>query len=87
MQRMWHKRVWPTAQRDSVFVSHYKALSDGRFAVENMSVEHDLAPQVRGQGSGVGGRRRRTNISLGETEYSRLKTNPCAAPPRTSSSG
>eukprot|EP00730_Choanoeca_flexa_P003901 TRINITY_DN11537_c0_g1_i3.p1 TRINITY_DN11537_c0_g1~~TRINITY_DN11537_c0_g1_i3.p1 ORF type:complete len:696 (+),score=164.81 TRINITY_DN11537_c0_g1_i3:88-2175(+) len=44
VQHMLHKRVWPAAQRDSCFVSHFKQLDDKRFAVENVSVEHELAP-------------------------------------------
>ncbi|EDQ88914.1 uncharacterized protein MONBRDRAFT_32502 [Monosiga brevicollis MX1] len=42
---MIHKRVWPSAQRDSCFVSHFCHINEHRWAVLNYSVDHDMAPQ------------------------------------------
>eukprot|EP00037_Helgoeca_nana_P018422 m.176217 g.176217 ORF g.176217 m.176217 type:complete len:769 (-) comp24433_c0_seq1:114-2420(-) len=41
---MTHKRVWPTAPRDSCTVSHIAELPDGRWLVFTLSVEHPKAP-------------------------------------------
>eukprot|EP00050_Salpingoeca_kvevrii_P015741 m.49660 g.49660 ORF g.49660 m.49660 type:complete len:212 (-) comp6489_c0_seq2:348-983(-) len=38
-----HKRVWPTAQRDSVILSHLRQHEDTWF-VQNYSIAHDAAP-------------------------------------------
>ncbi|EGD72762.1 hypothetical protein PTSG_04492 [Salpingoeca rosetta] len=39
-----HKRVWPTAQRDSCILSHMRQLNTNRWMVQNTSVDHDDAP-------------------------------------------
>jgi hypothetical protein len=44
---MVHKRVWPTAQRDSCFVSHIRSVNEKRWLVQNISVDHAGAPSVR----------------------------------------
>eukprot|EP00053_Salpingoeca_punica_P015968 m.148864 g.148864 ORF g.148864 m.148864 type:complete len:684 (-) comp16842_c2_seq1:443-2494(-) len=40
-----HKRVWPSAQRDSCFVSHFRKLNNGSIIVQNLSVDHESAPE------------------------------------------
>eukprot|EP00056_Hartaetosiga_gracilis_P010365 m.152451 g.152451 ORF g.152451 m.152451 type:complete len:859 (+) comp13302_c0_seq1:185-2761(+) len=44
IQHNIHKRVWPTAQRDSCILSHLRRLDDNTWVVQNKSVEHDDAP-------------------------------------------
>eukprot|EP00047_Mylnosiga_fluctuans_P003709 m.230504 g.230504 ORF g.230504 m.230504 type:complete len:583 (-) comp12072_c0_seq1:84-1832(-) len=40
-----HKRIWPSAQRDSCCLSHIRDLGDNRWMVQNISVDHDSAPK------------------------------------------
>ena len=39
-----HKRVWPSAQREGVILSHLARIDDSTWCVSNMSVEHAGAP-------------------------------------------
>lgn len=39
-----HKRVWPTAPRDSCTISHVRKVDDGRWLVFAESVDHPKAP-------------------------------------------
>jgi len=41
-----HKRVWPTAQRDSILLSHIRQIDDKRWMVWNHSVDHDADPKA-----------------------------------------
>jgi collagen type IV alpha-3-binding protein len=43
---MIHKRVWPSAQRESLLLSHLKQLNADSWVVQNCSVEHDKVPQT-----------------------------------------
>eukprot|EP00055_Hartaetosiga_balthica_P008179 m.29491 g.29491 ORF g.29491 m.29491 type:complete len:847 (-) comp6159_c0_seq1:353-2893(-) len=40
IQHNIHKRVWPTAQRDSCILSHIRCIDKRTWAVQNTSVEH-----------------------------------------------
>eukprot|EP00037_Helgoeca_nana_P021293 m.214660 g.214660 ORF g.214660 m.214660 type:complete len:556 (-) comp25591_c0_seq1:3028-4695(-) len=40
---MYHKRVWPTAQRDSCMANHIRSLKDGRWVTVSESVSHEAA--------------------------------------------
>ena len=44
VQQNIHKRVWPSAQRESVVLSHIFQIDDKSWCVTNFSIEHEAAP-------------------------------------------
>jgi hypothetical protein len=38
-----HKRIWPSAQRDTCMASHVRQLGEGAWIVVNESISHSLA--------------------------------------------